>query len=53
VPPEEFERILEDAARDVGRPVQIVERRGGASDHPPLLGVPETEYLKCFILRVL
>jgi 23S rRNA (cytosine1962-C5)-methyltransferase len=48
-----FGDILESAARDVGRPLQLLERRGAGPDHPPLLGVPETEYLKCWILRVL
>lgn len=51
--PERFGAIVEEAARDVGRPVQLLERRGAGRDHPPLLGVPETEYLKCWILRVL
>jgi 23S rRNA (cytosine1962-C5)-methyltransferase len=51
--PERFGAIVEDAARDAGRPVQLLERRGAGRDHPPLLGVPETEYLKCWILRVL
>jgi 23S rRNA (cytosine1962-C5)-methyltransferase len=50
--PQQFGAILEEAARDVGRPVQLLERRGAGRDHPPLLGVPETEYLKCWILRV-
>jgi 23S rRNA (cytosine1962-C5)-methyltransferase len=50
---ESFAAIVEEAARDVGRPVQVLERRGAGRDHPPLLGVPETEYLKCWILRVL
>jgi 23S rRNA (cytosine1962-C5)-methyltransferase len=50
--PEAFGAIVEDAARDVGRPLQVLERRGAGRDHPPLLGVPETEYLKCWILRV-
>jgi 23S rRNA (cytosine1962-C5)-methyltransferase len=48
-----FEAMLVEAARDAGREVAIVERRGAASDHPVLLGVPETEYLKCWIVRVL
>jgi 23S rRNA (cytosine1962-C5)-methyltransferase len=48
-----FGEIVEDAAADVGRPVQLLERRGAGRDHPPLIGVPETEYLKCWILRVL
>jgi 23S rRNA (cytosine1962-C5)-methyltransferase len=51
--PEAFGAIVEDAARDAGRTVQLLERRGAGRDHPPLLGVPETEYLKCWILRVL
>jgi len=33
--------------------VQIVEKRGQSSDHPVLLGVPETHYLKCVIARVM
>jgi 23S rRNA (cytosine1962-C5)-methyltransferase len=51
--PERFGAIVEDAARDAGRGVQLLERRGAGRDHPPLIGVPETEYLKCWILRVL
>jgi len=48
-----FERTVLAAAADAGRSVQIVERRGAARDHPALLGVPETCYLKCLILRAL
>jgi 23S rRNA (cytosine1962-C5)-methyltransferase len=51
--PAAFGEVLDAAARDVGRPVQLLERRGAGRDHPLLVGVPETEYLKCFILRVL
>jgi 23S rRNA (cytosine1962-C5)-methyltransferase len=51
--PQLFGEILDDAARDAGRPMQLVERRGAGRDHPPLVGVPETEYLKCWILRAL
>jgi 23S rRNA (cytosine1962-C5)-methyltransferase len=47
-----FEEMLVDAAADAGRQAAILERRGAAADHPVLLGVPETEYLKCFVLRV-
>jgi 23S rRNA (cytosine1962-C5)-methyltransferase len=46
-----FEAILEDAAVDAGASVTIVEKRRQARDHPILLGVPETYYLKCFVLR--
>jgi 23S rRNA (cytosine1962-C5)-methyltransferase len=48
---EEFGQILVDAAVDAGAEVQIVEKRRQSRDHPILLGVPETYYLKCFILR--
>lgn len=47
-----FEEMLLDAANDVGRRVRIVQRRGAAPDHPVLLGMPETEYLKCYVLHV-
>jgi 23S rRNA (cytosine1962-C5)-methyltransferase len=47
-----LEELLLDAANDVGRAVQVLERRGAARDHPVLLGVPETRYLKCFVLRL-
>ncbi|HZY05591.1 MAG TPA: class I SAM-dependent rRNA methyltransferase [Anaeromyxobacteraceae bacterium] len=46
-----FEEILLDAANDAGRPLQILERRGAGRDHPVLLGVPETRYLKCLVAR--
>ncbi len=47
-----FEQMLVDAARGAQRDVAIVERRGAGRDHPALLGVPETEYLKCWVLQV-
>ena len=50
---EALEALVLDAANDAGRRVQLVERRGAGRDHPVLLGVPETRYLKCLILRVL
>jgi 23S rRNA (cytosine1962-C5)-methyltransferase len=49
---EELLGIVLDAANDAGRRVQLLERRGAGRDHPALLGVPETRYLKCFVLRV-
>ncbi|MCU0241717.1 MAG: class I SAM-dependent rRNA methyltransferase [Vicinamibacteria bacterium] len=48
---EAFEMILTDAAVDAGAIMSVVERRRQARDHPIVLGVPETSYLKCFILR--
>jgi 23S rRNA (cytosine1962-C5)-methyltransferase len=41
------------AARDAKRQVRLLESRGQASDHPILATMPETRYLKCFILQVL
>ena len=48
-----FQDILEQAAADARATVSIVERRTQARDHPILLNVPETQYLKCFVLRKL
>ena len=48
-----FEHTVLQAASDARRSVQVIERRGAGRDHPTLLGVPETRYLKCLILRVL
>ena len=41
------------ASRDAKRPVRLLEQRGQASDHPILAAMPETRYLKCFIMQVL
>ena len=51
--PEGFGAVVREAAADVGRPLQLLERRGAGRDHPPLVGVPETEYLKVWVLRAL
>jgi 23S rRNA (cytosine1962-C5)-methyltransferase len=48
-----FLELIHEAATDARRKVQVVEKRMQASDHPVLLTVPETYYLKCVILRVL
>src|SRR6185436_6213791 len=48
---EMFGAILHEASIDSRVPVTIVEKRMQGRDHPVLLGVPETYYLKCFILR--
>ncbi len=44
--------VIAAAALDAHRTVVVVERRTQARDHPILLTVPETHYLKCLILRV-
>jgi 23S rRNA (cytosine1962-C5)-methyltransferase len=48
-----FAEIVYDAAVDARCQVTVVEKRMQGRDHPVLLGVPETYYLKCFILRKL
>jgi 23S rRNA (cytosine1962-C5)-methyltransferase len=45
--------IVAQAALDAGRTLRVIERRTQAADHPILLTVPETLYLKCLILQVL
>ena len=47
-----FLEIVDHAAVDAHRRVQVIEKRMQASDHPVLLGMPETYYLKCVIARV-
>ena len=46
----DFAQMLTEAAGDLRRPLRVLERRGQSQDHPILLGVPETAYLKCFIV---
>ncbi|MFB3827496.1 MAG: class I SAM-dependent rRNA methyltransferase [Bryobacteraceae bacterium] len=45
--------LVAEAALDAGRSLRVLERRTQAQDHPILLTVPETHYLKCLILEVL
>ena len=48
-----FEEVVWSAAVDAGATVTVVEKRRQARDHPIVLGVPETYYLKCLVLRKL
>jgi 23S rRNA (cytosine1962-C5)-methyltransferase len=48
-----FLELIAAAALDARRRVQVIEKRSQSSDHPVLLGVPETHYLKCVIARVI
>lgn len=50
--PDMFERMLVDAAADAGVTIRIIERRAQSPDHPILPTVPETEYLKFYILQI-
>jgi len=48
----DFLEVVADSARDVHRTIRLLENRTQAKDHPILLQVPETAYLKCLILSV-
>ena len=47
-----LEGTVASAAADAHRRVQVLERRMAAPDHPVMLNLPETEYLKCLVLEV-
>jgi 23S rRNA (cytosine1962-C5)-methyltransferase len=46
-----FAETIHEASIDSHAPMALVEKRMQGRDHPVLVGVPETHYLKCFILR--
>jgi 23S rRNA (cytosine1962-C5)-methyltransferase len=48
----DLEAAVAAAASDAHRRVRLLERRGAAPDHPVVLNLPETEYLKCLVLEV-
>jgi len=48
----DLEASVASAAVDASRRVRLLERRGAALDHPVVLNLPETEYLKCLVLEV-
>jgi 23S rRNA (cytosine1962-C5)-methyltransferase len=48
----DLEGAVAAAAADASRRVRLLERRGAALDHPVVLNLPETEYLKCLVLEV-
>lgn len=52
VTPEEFDSMLKDAASDAGKVLRIIEKRSQRKDHPIILGIPETEYLKFRMCQV-
>ncbi|MFH0947332.1 MAG: class I SAM-dependent rRNA methyltransferase [Planctomycetota bacterium] len=47
-----FEGMLRQAGADARRDITVLERGGQDLDHPVLLGLPESRYLKCYFLRV-
>ncbi len=48
-----FRQVLLEAARQSRRPMRVLEWAGESPDHPQLLAVPETHYLKCAVLQAL
>jgi 23S rRNA (cytosine1962-C5)-methyltransferase len=48
-----FESMLISAARDADVQLKLIESRGQSPDHPTLLGVPETDYLKFYLFQVI
>lgn len=51
--PELFINMLKDASKEAGVGLKLVEERRQSSDHPILLGVKETEYLKFYIFQII
>ena len=49
---EDLWTVIRLAARDARREVRLIEQRGQSADHPILASMPETRYLKCFLLQV-
>ncbi len=48
----ELLQIVAEASLEAGRDLRVLERRTQALDHPILLTVPQTHYLKCLVLQV-
>lgn len=48
-----FRQVLLESARLARRPMRVLDWAGEAPDHPQLLAVPETHYLKCAVLQAL
>ena len=48
----DFQETVAEAARDAHKTLRLLEIRGASKDHPTLLNVPETSYLKCLVLNV-
>jgi 23S rRNA (cytosine1962-C5)-methyltransferase len=45
--------VIAEAALDARKQLRVLERRTQAGDHPILLTVPETHYLKCLVFEVI
>lgn len=49
----DFLKMIQSAGRDARRQIRIIEQRSQGPDHPVLVSMPETRYLKCCILQVI
>jgi 23S rRNA (cytosine1962-C5)-methyltransferase len=49
---EDFRQMLLGVSKRTGREIQILEQRGAADDHPTIINCPETDYLKCFVVKI-
>ena len=47
-----FEKMLKEAAGDAGVQLKLLEARNQGPDHPILMSVPETDYLKFYLLQI-
>ena len=50
---EDFHDVILKSSVSAGKELRLLESRGQALDHPVLLAMPETAYLKCLILQVI
>ena len=48
----DFQETVAEAARDAHKTLRLLESRGAAKDHPIVLNIPETSYLKCLVFNV-
>ena len=47
-----FRKMLLEAARDAGVTLRLIEERRAAPDHPVAMAIPETDYLKFYLLQI-
>lgn len=50
---DDFSRMISGVSQKTGRDIQVLQQRGASADHPVWATCPQTDYLKCFICRVL
>lgn len=53
MPNELFRKMLLEAAHDAGVTLRLIEERRAAPDHPVAMAIPETDYLKFYLLQII